>query len=267
MTLYRRILGIAPVAAAMLVSSAFATSWKEVPELGKFFTERQVVGTFVLFDAGADTMFVWNKERAEKRFIPASTFKIANSLIGLEVGAVKDADEGPPYGGQPQWVKAWEKDMSLRDAIKISNVAIYRELARRIGLERMREGVRKLGYGNMEIGDVVDIFWLDGPLAISAAEQTRFLDRLTSGKLPVKPAVVKTVEEMILLEQTGGYELHAKTGWYADKGKQSIGWWVGWVKRDGKIFPFALNFDMNSAEDAEKRIPIGRDCLKILGKM
>ncbi len=50
-------------------------------------------------------------------------------------------------------------------------------------------------------------------------------------------------------------------------GKRSIGWWVGWVKRDSKIFPFALNFDMNSEADAEKRIPIGRDCLKILGKL
>ena len=76
-----------------------AVTFKEVPELGKFFAENGVQGTFVLFDREADTMFVWNEARARKRFIPASTFKIANSLIGLDVGAVKDVEEVLPYGG------------------------------------------------------------------------------------------------------------------------------------------------------------------------
>ena len=50
-----------------------------------------------------------------------------------------------PTAGSRSRFKTWEKDMGLREAIKVSNVAIYQELARRIGLERMREGVRKLG--------------------------------------------------------------------------------------------------------------------------
>ncbi len=52
-------------------------------------------------------------------------------------------------------MKEWEHDMGLRDAIKISNVPIYQELARRIGLERMKAGVEKLDYGNKDIGEVV----------------------------------------------------------------------------------------------------------------
>lgn len=35
-----------------------------------------------------------------------------------------------------------------------------------------------------QIGSVVDTFWLRGPLAISAVEQTRFLDRLARQVLP-----------------------------------------------------------------------------------
>jgi beta-lactamase class D len=62
--------------------------------------------------------------RAERRMRPASTFKIVNSLIALETGAVKDENEIIPYGGKPQPIKAWEHDMSMRDAIRISNVAI-----------------------------------------------------------------------------------------------------------------------------------------------
>ena len=252
---------------ALLCHSASARSFKEVPELEALFKAHDAVGTFVLFDRGADTMFVWDKARAEKRFTPASTFKIANSLIGLDVGAVKNVDEVLPYGGKPQWIKAWEHDMNLRDAIKISNVPIYQELARRIGLERMRDGVKRLAYGNMEIGGVVDRFWLDGPLKISAIEQTEFLSRLVDGKLPVSAEVASAVKEITLVEKNEHYELHGKAGWLFNKTEPQLGWWVGWIERDGKIYPFALNIDMKEETDAEKRIPVGRKCLQALGKL
>lgn len=254
------------VAAALSKAACAASSLKEVPELEKFFKNRGVVGTFVLFDADSDTMFVWNEERAKQRFIPASTFKIANSLIGLDVGAVGSVDEVLPYGGQPQRFKQWERDMTLRDAIKASNVAIYQELARRIGLERMRQGVRKFGYGNMEIGNVIDRFWLDGPLAISAVEQTQFLSRLVHGDLPVTSSFVHAVKDITPQEETKYYRVRGKTGWVFDA-KPQIGWWVGWVEREKKIYPFALNIDILNDKDAAKRILIGRDCLKSLGKL
>jgi len=181
---------------------------------------------------------------------------------------VKNIDEVLPYGGQPQRLKQWEQDMNMRDAIRASNVPIYKELARRIGRERMRENVKKLRYGNMEIGGVVDQFWLDGPLKISAAEQAEFLHRLVSGDLPVKADAVRAVKEITVVEKTDSYELHAKTGWYwPEDGGQQIGWWVGWVERDGSAYPFALNIDMNADDDAAKRIEIGRECLEALGKL
>lgn len=244
-----------------------ARTCKEIPELAKVFSDNGVAGTFVLFDAATDTMSVSDAVRAKKRFTPASTFKIANSLIGLDVGAVKSVDEILPYGGKPQRLKEWERDMGLRDAIKVSNVPVYQELARRIGIERMREGVKKLGYGNTEIGSIVDRFWLDGPLAISAVEQTEFLDRLVKGSLPLRPDALRAVKEITLLEKTDTYELHAKTGWWVGPTAPQIGWWVGWIERDNKVYPFALNIDMLKDEDAAKRIPLGRECLKALGKL
>jgi beta-lactamase class D len=244
-----------------------ARTYQEVPELLNIFQRQGVRGTFVLFDVANDTMLVSDEARARKRFTPASTFKIANSLIGLDTGAVKSVDEVLPYGGKPQRIKEWERDMGLREAIKISNVPIYQELARRIGIERMREGVKKLGYGNMEIGSVVDRFWLEGPLAISAVEQADFLQRLVKGSLPINPDAVRAVKEITLLEKTATYELHAKAGWFVGPTPPQIGWWVGWVERDNKVYPFALNFDMQSDADATKRIPIGRECLKALGKL
>ena len=244
-----------------------ARTFQEVPQLAACLNDQGVVGTFVLFDVATDTMLVSDAARAKKRFTPASTFKIANSLIGLDVGAVKNVDEVLPYGGKPQRLKTWERDMGLREAIKASNVPIYQELARRIGLERMREGVKKLGYGNMVIDSVVDRFWLDGPLAISAVEQTEFLHRLVKGSLPINPDAVRAVKEITLLEKTDTYELHGKTGWMIGPTPPQIGWWVGWVERENKVYPFALNIDMSKDTDAAKRIPIGRECLKTLGKL
>ena len=61
------------------------------------------------------------------------------------------------------------------------------------------------------------------------------------------------MKEITLVEKTGSYELHAKTGWLFD---EKLGWWVGWVERDGKVYPFALNIDLKNDADAEKRIPI-----------
>ncbi len=244
-----------------------ALTYQEVPELAKLFEDKGASGTFVLFDGATDTMIVSDETRAKKRFTPASTFKIANALIGLDVGAVKSVDEVLPYGGKPQRIKEWERDMDLREAIKVSNVAIFQELARRIGWERMREGVKKLGYGNMEIGSVVDRFWLDGPLAISAVEQTEFLYRLVEGSLSINPSAVRAVKEITLLEKTDTYELHGKTGWLFSSTPPQLGWWVGWIERENSVYPFALNIDVMKDEDASKRIPIGRDCLKALGKL
>src|SRR5688572_1047478 len=93
------------------LSSLSARSYREAPELEKLFAEKGVQGTFALLDSETDTIIVSNEARAKQRFTPASTFKIANSLIGLETGAVKNVDEVLPYGGKPQRFKHWERDM------------------------------------------------------------------------------------------------------------------------------------------------------------
>tara|TARA_R110002096_G_scaffold435548_1_gene661419 strand:- start:76262 stop:77053 length:792 start_codon:yes stop_codon:yes gene_type:complete len=241
-----------------------AAQWTERAEIKSIFTDADVVGTFVLYDVSADEFIGFNQARAQTRYIPASTFKIANSLIGLSVGAVQNVDEILPYGGGKQFIKAWENDMSLRDAIKISNVPIYQELARRIGLSRMQENVRRLDYGNMDIGPVVDRFWLDGPLEISAIEQVLFVSKLAQGELDLSATDQQAVAEILEIEKTDERTLYAKTGWQTatDPG---IGWWVGWVKRGDKIYAFALNIDMNEIEDASKRIDLGKASLKALG--
>jgi beta-lactamase class D len=251
---------ILAVALMFVCAPAQALDWAESPAVSRIFSDAGVAGTFVLYDPSRGTYTGHDRRRAKRRYIPASTFKVPNTLIGLSVGAVSGVDEVLPYGGKPQPFKAWEKDMSLREAIKASNVPVYQELARRTGLERMRKGVRGLRYGNGRIGKTVDEFWLRGPLKVSAAEQAEFLCRLAQGLLPFPEEAQERTREISLFEPG----LWAKTGWVQATEPQ-IGWWVGWVKREGKPYCFALNVDMAGPETAAKRVNVGKAALGALG--
>lgn len=248
----------------LLASYAYASDETSRTEMARLFAEAGVEGTFVLYDVPGERMMEHNSSRAQTRFVPASTFKIANSLIGLSAHAVASVDQILPYGGQPQPYKIWERDMSLRDAIAISNVPIYQELARRIGLEQMRQGLSVLEYGNQNPGEIVDRFWLDGPLEISAVEQVRFLARLAQGQLPLAPEIQSSVRDILKIDEGSDWKLYAKTGWQ-NAPDAGIGWWVGWVQKGQDTFAFAINIDIKQASDADKRIALGKECLKIFG--
>ena len=245
------------------LNSAQASDWRDSPAVAQVFHDAGVSGTFIVYDVSANSFTSHDLKRAQTRYTPASTFKIANSLIGLAAGAVDGVDSVLPYGGKPQRIKDWEHDMSLRDAIKVSNFPVFQELARRTGIVRMREQLKRIGYGNNETGDVVDTFWLNGPLKISALEQTLFLAHLAQDKLPMPKAAMEKVRDITLLEQTPAYELHAKTGRTGPP--NDLGWWVGWVRKGERIYAFALNIDIASEADSAKRIPVARASLKALG--
>ena len=243
---------------------AQAGDWQESPEVAALFSDAGVVGTFVLYDVAADRYVGHDRSRAQTRFIPASTFKIPHSLIGLAVGTVANADEIVPYTGPAQpFIEAWGKDMGLRDAMALSNVPIYQELARRIGLERMGEHVRRLEYGNMAIGDQVDRFWLKGPLKISAIEQALFLGKLAKRELPYAAAQQQNLHDILLLEQGPSWKLYGKTGWQ-NAPEPGVGWWVGWVEKGEQVYSFALNMDIRRESDAAKRMELGRASLVAL---
>jgi len=245
-----------------LCGFAGAAEWKEDAGIGALFAKAGLQGAFVVHDVAADSYTVHDRRRAQQRYIPASTFKIPNSLIALSNGAVASVDEVVPYDGKPVYRPEWARDMALREAIRLSNVPVYQEMARRVGLDRMRGALVRLRYGNMETGDRVDRFWLDGPLEISAVEQTAFLTGLAQGQLPFSNVAMAAVRE--ICRQDGPAELYAKTGWGKRPGQPDIGWWVGWVRKDGKLYAFALNVDM-PADGQDRRVALGREALGVLG--
>lgn len=267
MTFSKRVL-LAMLGFIAVVSVVLAARADEVirrDELRDVLIRNGVDGAFAGYDVASARLFLVNGPRAQKRINPASTFKIANSLIALETGVVKDENEIIPYrSDSPPLIKEWARDMSMRDAIKLSNVPIYQVLARRIGIERYREWLGRLSYGNAETGVVVDRFWLDGPLAISAVEETRFVAALAQRKLPMSVRSQEIVRDILKYETVEDGAIFAKTGWCRSCQPQ-IGWWVGWVEHREGVFAFALNIDIVSPNDLDKRVSIAKELLSKLG--
>lgn len=255
----------AGAAAFLCLAFAGSAAAEERADLAYIFEAEGVIGTFVLLDVEKAELTTVDAVRAERRYAPASTFKIANSLIALETGAVADVDEVLPYGGEPQPFKQWERDMSMRDAIAVSNVPVYQEVARRIGLERMKKMLAKLDYGNRDPGTVVDRFWLDGPLAISAVEEARFVAALATNTLPLSDRSQEMVRGILPMVEIGGAKLYGKTGWLFRDDEVDIGWFTGWIEREGKVFSFALNIDMVGEEQVGLRVPLAKKLLGELG--
>lgn len=245
----------------------FAKEFVSNEKIGEILKKENIEGTVVIYDAENDKYIGFNEKRAEKRYQPASTFKIFNSLIGLSTGTVKNVDEVfYKYDGSKMFLKSWENDMSLRSGIKVSHVPAFKQLARTIGKERMQENIKKLGYGNEYIGEEVDTFWLkEGPLKITAKEQAEILAKLAKKELPYSKDIQDKIAEITVLETRKDYVLHGKTGWATDNVKPSVGWFVGWIEKNNKIYTFAINMDLDNAKDLPLREKIMIESLKQVG--
>jgi beta-lactamase class D len=257
---------------ALLFAAPAATAgdaaWVEREDWRHHFESAAVKGTIAVHDARRGERFVFDASRAAVRFMPASTFKIPHALIALESGAVRDEFQVFPWDGRRHAVAGWNRDQDLRHSMRHSTVWLYQQFARDIGETREREWLARLDYGNAEIGNDVEQFWLDGSLRISAFEQIAFLERLYRNDLPFAVAHQRLVKDIMIVEAGRNWILRAKTGW-GIRVQPEIGWWVGWVEHpEGPVY-FALNIDLprDRVSDMGKRESVARAALKDLGAL
>src|SRR5690606_38401939 len=147
-----------------VLACAGGRDWQEHPEWEREFADRGVTGSIVVFAERARAWHVFDRERAQARYSPASTFKLLNALVALETGAVKEEHEVIRWDGVKRTFDDWNRDHSLASGMKYSVVWYYQEMARRIGGARMQAWLDRIDYGNRDIGGGIDRFWLDGEL-------------------------------------------------------------------------------------------------------
>ena len=240
--------------------SAHAADTVLRPDWKTHFDAAGVKGTFVLFEPARDRFQVYDETRAKQRFLPASTFKIPNALIGLEVGSIADEHEVFRWDGKPKPRPEWERDQTLATGMRDSTVWMFQEVARRTGKARMREWLERLDYGNRDMSGGIDLFWLQGGLRVSAMEQVTFLHRLAEGRLPMTQRSQRLVGAALVVEKTRSYTLYAKTG--TASGRDAVQWWVGWIERQGKpVAYFAMNLAPAATTRFADRFAIARAIL------
>ena len=228
------------------------------------FQDLGVEGSILIYDLNGDRTYQHNPERNATSFLPASTFKILNSLISLETGVIDHDLSILTWDGVERSFPAWNRDLNLRTAFQVSAVWFYQVLARRVGHERMQQWVAEVGYGNQDIGSVEDIdtFWLTGNIRITPEEQIQFLQRLYNNDLPFSERTIATVKDIMVVEQTPDYTMRAKTGWALE---EEIGWYVGYVEQGENVYFFATNIDIPDREYLGARLEVTRRSLETLG--
>lgn len=230
------------------------TEWR------KYFTDAGVTGTIVVVDerkAPAATL-VFNRERAARRYAPASTYKIPHTLFALDAGAVKDEFEVFRWDGVKRTFAGHNQDQTLRSAMRYSTLWVYQRFAKHIGEPKARAYLRSIDYGNADPTTSQGDYWVDGNLRVSAVEQVAFLRKLYRNSLPFKLEHQRLVKDVMIKQATSEWILRAKTGW-----EGRYGWWVGWVEsNEGAVF-FALNIDTpRRFDDLPKREQIVRAILR-----
>jgi beta-lactamase class D len=254
-------------AASFLPSRSFANVSYQRSEfredLAKRFFDLGTTGTFVGYKIDDYLIIASDKIRSGEGKLPASTFKIPNSLIALETDVVADPDKDVfKWDGVTRSIEAWNKDHTMRSAIAVSAVPVYQEIARRIGQERMQKYVDLLEYGNRDIGGGIDQFWLTGNLRIDPIQQVDFVDRLRRGVLPVSKRSQELVRDILPVTKVGDATIRAKSGLLgAEAGKPSLGWLVGWAEKGNAVTVFAMNMDCKDESHIAARMTVTQQCL------
>ena len=226
------------ISCLLFIISCTVNKAKTDNSLKKYFDDNNVDGCFTLLNNADGEITVYNMTLDTQRFSPASTFKIVNSLIGLQTGRITDEKMVIKWDGVKRRVETWNKDMDMTEAFKVSCVPYYQEVARRIGKDTMQRWVDSIGYGNKNISGPIDSFWLNNALKISPDEQLGLVKKLYFDQLPFRKSVQQAVRDVMLQEDNTAYKLSYKTGWGADENNNDIGWVTGWIEENKHVYFF-----------------------------
>ena len=249
---------------ALLFLALSGVARAEDADIARLFDKAGVEGTLVIELAQTGQRYLHNDARAKQPFTAASTFKVLNTLIALEEGAIAGADEIIPWDNTRYEIEDWNHDQTLKSAFRVSCVWCYQWLAQRVGAASYPGHIHRARYGQLQQPFNGTEFWLDGSLTISAEQQIGLLKRIVERSLPYRASSYDTLKAVMLADTTKDYRLYAKTGW-ANRSTPGIGWYIGYVEGGESTWLFALNLDTRDAADLPLRQQIALDALRAKG--
>ena len=253
-----------------LINACTPNNVKVDDSIGKYFENNKVTGTFGLYDNGTGQFTIYNLSRfKDSAYLPASTFKIVNSLIGIETGRIVNEKMVIKWDGvirkfpNGDTATEWNKDLTMDEAFKASALPYFQEVARRIGKDTMQHWLDSLKYGTKKIKTSVDGFWLDNSLKLTPDEEMGLVKKLYFNQLPFQKRSQEIVKKVMLQESNANYKLSYKTGLGFKENGNEIGWIVGWIEENRHPYFFVLNIE--GSRDT-KMIPMRFQMLKAILK-
>jgi beta-lactamase class D len=201
---------------------------------------------------------LFERGECKQQVTPASTFKIAISLMGYDCGFLKDEHRPTlPYReGYVDWRESWRHPSDPAKWMQDSVVWFSQQVTLSLGKERFAEYTKKFQYGNADVSgdsenDGLTTSWISSSLRISPLEQLSFLRKVVNRQLNVSQQAYDMTAEITKFNQSpGGWKIHGKTG-----AASGFGWYVGWASKGSRTFTFARLIRKDESETQD--IPAG----------
>lgn len=241
------------IIAGILFTSCSPNNVTQDSSIKKYFDSLNVTGCFGLFDNGQGSFTIYNLPRfRDSAYSPASTFKIINSLIGLQTGRVTNEKTILNWDSSSINRAECERDMAMEDAFRLSCPNWYRQLVRKIGKDTLQRWIDSLGYaskyGAFKITNNTDMFWLDNSMKITGDEELGLVKKLYFEQLPFQKRPQEIVKKMMLWESNSSYNLSYKTGMANLENSHSLGWIVGWIEENSHPYFFVLQVESENKD-------------------
>ncbi len=239
-----------------------------VQNFQEILQKSKVKGSILIYNPQTNELYSNDFKWAKAAKLPASTFKIPNSLIALETGIVENDGSVLKWNGEKRELKLWEKDLTFKQAFHLSCVPCYQEIARKVGVKRMKQYTSRFQYGNLHITkDNLDKFWLEGKSTISQYQQIEFLKAFYEDRLPVSKRTSDIIKRMMIMDTVNNYELSGKTGWSV-RNDNNNGWFVGYLEKPNNKLFFAVNIEPKNGVDTKQFLRARKlvllDAIKVL---
>ena len=166
----------------------------------------KVTGAILIYNPQEDKYYSNDFKWTDNGQLPASTFKIPNSIIAIETGIVEDDSTIFYWDGEKRGNKNWEQNLIFKDALRYSCVPCYQEVAKSIGVKRMRKYLDLFNYGSIKVDSTnIDMFWLEGESRINQFEQIDFLINFYQSKLSISKRTESIMKRMLLIDESDNY--------------------------------------------------------------
>lgn len=235
----------------------FSCSKENITEVDLSPYFKGINGTAVFYQPASGQYKIHNLSQSSRRASPCSTFKIISSYLALSENLITEENSSIKWNKTRYHMSDWNKDMTIKEAFKVSCVWYFRRLIDRLPQAKVQTTLNKLEYGNKDISDwkgdlntnanrpELKGFWIESSLQISPMEQVRALEKIFSSP----SSVTTTLKDLMQTTETP-VKIYGKTGLGIKNNMVHTAWFVGFYEQDNHPVYFAIRL-----YDAQNPLP------------